>query len=228
MIFYSQISRPFGIKSQRFSTKEQSKTNVSQQTLRLNLPNQLSLARIGMCGLFVADLSIDWPFQATTALIIFLLASLTDLLDGWIARNYNLVSELGKLLDPLADKILISAALLSLLQFNYAPLWAVITMIAREFLITGLRTLVAIHGKVMGADMGGKQKTISQMVFIIACFVSLSLKETKIKTGIFDYILENTLYPMMLLTVAITIISGTNYFYRHWELIHKEPRSKCE
>ncbi|WP_134439894.1 CDP-diacylglycerol--glycerol-3-phosphate 3-phosphatidyltransferase [Methylacidiphilum caldifontis] len=201
---------------------------MSQHAGRLNLPNQLSLARIGMCGLFVADLSIDWPFQATTALIIFLLASITDLLDGWIARNYNLVSELGKLLDPLADKILISAALLSLLQFNYAPLWAVITMIAREFLITGLRTLLAIHGKVMGADLGGKQKTVSQMIFIIGCFVSLSLKEIKLKTGFFEYFLENALFPMMLLTVVITVVSGTNYFYHNWELIHKEPEKKCE
>src|SRR5260221_8938663 len=105
----------------------------------LNLPNQLTVLRLGMCGLLIISMSFDWPYAATTALLIFTAASLTDWLDGAIARARNLVTDLGKLLDPLADKILIIGSLAALLERHIAPMWMVDLIIARAFLITGLR-----------------------------------------------------------------------------------------
>ena len=103
----------------------------------LNLPNQLSVMRLGLCGLLLISLSVTWPYAACGALIIFSIASLTDWLDGAIARRYGLVTDLGKLLDPLADKVLITGTLVGLVARGIVPMWMVVLIIAREFLITG-------------------------------------------------------------------------------------------
>src|SRR5271156_6821280 len=118
----------------------------------LNLPNQLTVLRLGMCGLLIISLSFDWPYAATTALLIFALASLTDWLDGAIARARNLVTDLGKLLDPLADKVLIVGALVALVERHVAPMWMVVIIVAREFLISGLRQLAARKQKILAAE----------------------------------------------------------------------------
>src|SRR3984957_12127703 len=125
----------------------------------LNLPNQLTVLRLGMCGLLLISMSFPWPYAATAALLIFALASLTDLLDGAIARSRNLVTDLGKLLDPLADKVLITAALVSLVERHEAPMWMVVIIMTREFLIMGLRQIAALKQKVMAAERVGKHKT---------------------------------------------------------------------
>src|ERR1700722_7175072 len=120
-------------------------TASARMTLRraptLNLPNQLTVLRLGLCGLLLISMSFDWPYAATTAFFIFTLASLTDWLDGAIARARNLVTDLGKLLDPLADKVLILGTLVALVERGVAPMWMVVVIMAREFLITGLRTI---------------------------------------------------------------------------------------
>src|SRR5271169_801254 len=97
----------------------------------LNLPNQLTVLRLGMCGLLLISMSFAWPYAATTAFFIFTLASITDWLDGAIARARNLVTDLGKLLDPLADKVLIISALAALLERHIAPMWMVVIIITR-------------------------------------------------------------------------------------------------
>ena len=136
------------------------------------MPNQLTVLRLGMCGLLLISLSFSWPYAAFTALIIFSAASITDWLDGAIARGYNLVTDLGKLLDPLADKVLIVGALVALVEERHiAPMWMVVLIIAREFLITGLRTIAAHKQKILAAERIGKHKTISQ---IVAILISLS------------------------------------------------------
>ncbi len=142
-----------------------------------NLPNQLTVLRLGMCGLLLISLSFSWPYAATTAFFIFTLASLTDWLDGAIARAYNLVTDLGKLLDPLADKILIIGALVALVERHVAPMWMVVLIIAREFLITGLRIIAAHKQKILAAERIGKHKTISQIVAILVSLAYLSLGE---------------------------------------------------
>src|SRR5450755_1171055 len=150
---------------------------TSRPVPRLNLPNQLTLLRLGMTGLMLISMSVDWPFAATTALLIFILASLTDWLDGAIARSRNLVTDLGKLLDPLADKVLIISALAALLERHIAPMWMVVIIITRELLIMGLRQIAAAKQKILAAERIGKHKTISQIVAILVSLAYLSLGE---------------------------------------------------
>ncbi len=143
----------------------------------LNLPNQLTVLRLGMCGLLLISLSFAWPYAATTAFLIFTLASLNDWLDGAIARSRNLVTDLGKLLDPLADKILILGTLVGLVERHVAPMWMVVIIMAREFLITGLRTIAAHKQIILSAERVGKHKTLSQIVAILVSLAYLSLGE---------------------------------------------------
>jgi len=145
----------------------------------LNLPNQLTVLRLGMCGLFLISMSFTWPYAATTAFFIFTLASLTDWLDGEIARSRNLVTDLGKLLDPLADKILVIGAFIALAveSHHFAPMWMVVVIMAREFLISGLRQIAASKQKILAAERIGKHKTISQIVAVLVSLAYLSLGE---------------------------------------------------
>src|ERR1700677_581015 len=133
----------------------------------LTLPNQLTVLRLGMCGLLLISLSFTWPYAATTALLIFTVASLTDWLDGAIARARNLVTDLGKLLDPLADKVLIIGTLAALLERHIAPMWMAVLIIPRELLIMALRQIAAAKQKILAAERIGKHKTISQITAIL-------------------------------------------------------------
>jgi len=145
----------------------------------LNLPNQLTVLRLGMCALLLVSMSITWPYAATTAFFIFTLASITDWLDGSIARAHNLVTDLGKLLDPLADKVLVIGTLIALAveQHHSAPMWMVVVIMTREFLISGLRQLAAAKQQILAAERIGKHKTISQIVAILVSLACLSLGE---------------------------------------------------
>lgn len=191
--------------------------------LSLNLPNQLTLGRLVLCIFFVATLSFEWTYSATAALVIFFVASLTDWLDGWIARRYELITDLGKLLDPLADKILISAAFVGLIDYGYAPMWMVVIIISREFLITGLRIVAANRGYIMAAEKAGKHKTISQMVVIIVSLLLMSAHELQWIDTPFFTMLAYTQDPLLWLALLITIISGAIYFYKNRGLFVMEP-----
>lgn len=132
----------------------------------MNLPNLLTLSRIGMSVLFVVALSIRWPYAFGAAFVLFLAASLTDFLDGWIARRFNLVTDFGKLMDPLADKILVTSAMVLLAVEGLLPAWFVIVVLFREFLVTGVRMLALSQRTVIAADFWGKLKTVVQMVLV--------------------------------------------------------------
>ena len=144
----------------------------------MNLPNYLSLARIIVVPLLVVVLltpfAEDWFGVSSYALAIaiFLAASLTDILDGHLARRRNQVSKLGKLLDPIADKLLISAALIVLVEKHLAPAWAVVVILGREFIVTGLRSIAATEGIVISAQKVGKIKMWAQCVAIVALLVA--------------------------------------------------------
>jgi len=181
----------------------------------MNLPNQLSLARLVLCALMVAAMSFHWTFAATTALALFAVASLTDWLDGYIARKYNLITDLGKLLDPLADKIMVSAAFIVLIERDIAPMWMVVVIIAREFLITGLRMVAASKQYVLAAEKAGKHKTVTQILAILASFGYLSLGEFGLTDTTFHEVLGYSLMPLYWLALAITVISGCLYFYKN-------------
>ncbi|CAF0700844.1 CDP-diacylglycerol--glycerol-3-phosphate 3-phosphatidyltransferase [Candidatus Methylacidithermus pantelleriae] len=179
------------------------------------LPNKLSLGRLLLSAAFVADLSSSWPFKATAALGIFVVGSLTDWLDGWIARTRQWESDLGKLLDPLADKILITAAFIALLELGYAPMWVVVAIVSREFLITGLRTLAATRGFVLGAEKAGKHKTLSQILFVLACLTDQSLQELGAQESFLSRWLQLVQPPLLWIVLCITVASGLIYLVKN-------------
>ena len=140
------------------------------------LPNKLTVLRMILVPFFVAALLIqngEVFALRMTALVLFLIASLTDLLDGKIARKYNLVTNFGKFMDPLADKLLVCSALICLVQLGQLPAWIVIIIISREFIISGFRLVAADQGVVIAASMWGKSKTVSQMISIVLLIINI-------------------------------------------------------
>lgn len=164
----------------------------------MNLANKLTLLRIILIIPFIVILkfSQDSLLLRSIAFVIFAFASLTDYFDGYLARKYGMVSNFGKLMDPLADKILVISAFLVFIEMNYIPSWMVILIIAREFLITGIRSLAASDGKVIPAGYLGKVKTTSQMIAILLIIL-----------------IGNTIYNpyIMFIPVFFTLLSGWDY-----------------
>jgi CDP-diacylglycerol--glycerol-3-phosphate 3-phosphatidyltransferase len=192
----------------------------------LNLPNQLTVLRLGMCGLLLISMSITWSYAATTAFFIFTLASLTDWIDGAIARAYNLVTDLGKLLDPLADKILIIGALVALVERHVAPMWMVVLIIAREFLITGLRIIAAHKQKILAAERVGKHKTISQIVAILVSLAYLSLGEFGLQDTLLARFLSASQIWFYWIALIITVLSGAIYFWKNAAIVNESLEGK--
>src|SRR5437867_6883895 len=141
----------------------------------MNWANRLTLSRLFLTIVFVAALNSSWHYARTAALIIFLVAGLTDFVDGEIARRYAWVTNFGKLMDPLVDKIMMAAAFISLVPLKAVPAWAATTVVARDFLITGLRMMASAKGQVLPADRLGKRKTSWQVVTVIFFLGLLSL-----------------------------------------------------
>ena len=202
----------------------------------MNLPNKLTLGRIVLTVYFVMALLLPpagwmrshFPFGKTTALIIFIVASLTDWVDGWYARRHKIETTFGMLLDPLADKILTTAAFICFIeQPSYRPgvplvqAWMALVIVARDFLVTGLRLVAGQQGVVLRAERLGKHKTISQMVTIIIILLGLAAREDWNCFGIsyaqFDMAFSRVAFVLMLVTVALTLISGIIYFYKNGE-----------
>ncbi len=204
--------------------------------LRLNLANRLTLLRILLIPPFMIFMLVDNFYTRIFALLTFIFASLTDLWDGLIARRYGLSSDFGKFIDPLADKMLISAALISFIELKelHIPAWMVVFIISREFIITGLRTLAASKGKVLAAERAGKFKTTSQIIVIITILIILiinsgvynffgirvgELKRFSDWRGDVGWILSLTPYSLMFVTTVLTLISGINYIRKHRDLL---------
>jgi CDP-diacylglycerol--glycerol-3-phosphate 3-phosphatidyltransferase len=146
----------------------------------MNPPDILTISRFGLAALLMICLSVSFPGASLTALIVFILAALTDALDGHLARKVYGCSDFGKLMDPLADKVLTAAAFIGFVELKVMPAWMVTLILSREMMVTGLRLLAADRGIVLAAGIWGKQKTIWQMVFIIAvllAFVSRTLEK---------------------------------------------------
>jgi CDP-diacylglycerol--glycerol-3-phosphate 3-phosphatidyltransferase len=144
----------------------------------MNPPNILTLSRFGMAGLLIIFLNATFPGAGVLSLLIFVTAAITDALDGHLARNVYGCTDFGKLMDPLADKVLTAAAFIGFVELGVMPAWMVTLILAREFMVTGLRLLAADKGIVLAAGIWGKHKTIWQMVFIgivllLACFQPL-------------------------------------------------------
>jgi CDP-diacylglycerol--glycerol-3-phosphate 3-phosphatidyltransferase len=186
----------------------------------MNLPNQLTVGRLFLCLIFTFFLSIELPYAGLAALIVFIVASLTDWLDGYLARKLNLITDLGKLIDPLADKVLIAAVFIGFVGKGMIPAWLVVCIIAREFLITGLRGLASSKGIVLPAQSWGKHKTISQMITAMIGLVLLTLVDFPVVSPVWISSVQAYLFdPMVYLTLAITIYSGIAYFVVNQKLV---------
>ena len=170
----------------------------------MNLPNKLTIARVIMIPLFLICLYLNIGCGKYIAVGIFILASLTDLLDGKIARKYNLVTNFGKFMDPLADKLLVCSALIALVDLERIAAWIVIIIIAREFIISGFRLVASDNGVVIAASYWGKFKTVSQMIMIILLILHFDLSVFVILEQIFIW-----------LSLALTVISLMTYIWQN-------------
>ncbi len=187
----------------------------------MNLPNQLTLLRIFMTPFFLLTLLWDFPFHYFVALIIFIAASLTDMWDGMIARKRNLVTDFGKFLDPIADKMLTTSAFLGFMVLGHGVgiVWITFAVLTREFMVASIRMMAATKGCVIAADMFGKVKTVVQMVAIIMVMAFHGFMDI-FAMFLPDFTLLNLpmeiLYNVALwLSAVLTVISGVNYWWKN-------------
>ena len=191
----------------------------------MNLPNKLTMLRIILVPVFVVFML--WQTLQSHyiwALLVFAAASFTDMLDGRIARSRSLVTDFGKLMDPLADKILTMSAMLCFVELGYAPSYVVIIILAREFLVTSMRLIAAGKGVVIAADIMGKAKTVITMLWIITLLIWLSLcslSVVSIEADILDTI-YNISYALMIAAAVLTIMSGGNYVIKNRALFMED------
>ena len=189
----------------------------------MNLPNTLTLLRLVVTVFFVASLSINYPWHHIVALMLFLVATVTDYLDGVLARRLNLITDFGKLMDPLADKVLTASAFICLIPYHAVPAWAVIVIISREFLITGLRLLASSKGIILPAEKLGKHKTAWQMATISFFLLLLSVGDfTDAKSPAFNALWIYVGSAFLTITVALTLYSGLTYFWKNRRLIEAD------
>lgn len=188
----------------------------------MNWANRLTISRLVLTVLFVATLNWEWPYARTAALIIFLVAGVTDFVDGEIARRYGEVTNFGKLMDPLVDKIMMAAAFISLVPLKAIPAWAATTVVGRDFLITGLRLMASARGQVLPAERLGKHKTSWQIITVVFFLVLLSARELKYadtENGWWFHAWNQSGPVLVWITVALTVYSGLRYAWRHRDVI---------
>lgn len=169
----------------------------------MNLANKITILRIILVPVFLFFIAIKIPYGTQLATLVFIIAALTDTLDGYIARSRNQVTKFGKFLDPLADKLIVTAALISLVELEQLSTWLVMIIIAREFAITGLRAVAASEGIVIAASNWGKAKTVTQIIAIIAALMNIPYNNI-----------------LIILAVVITIISGIDYIYKNRAMLN--------
>jgi len=192
----------------------------------MNIANRLTVSRFFLSLGFVIALSVaHLPFRFTIALLLFLLAGITDYADGEIARRFHMETDFGRLMDPLVDKIMMAAAFICLVPLKAIPAWAATVIVSREFLITGLRLLAASKGRVLSAEKLGKHKTAWQIVTAIFFLLMLSVGEfAQLQATPSAALLYNRIWTwggavLLFVTVALTLVSGAGYLWKNWALI---------
>lgn len=196
----------------------------------MNTPNKLTVLRVILSPIFLAVLMVDFPFHYLIAGLIFGFAALTDLLDGRIARSQGLITNFGKFLDPLADKMLTTAALLGFLASGHIDVWAVMLVLAREFMVTSIRLIAAKDGVVVAASLAGKTKTVAQYVSVLFMIAALEVSSWQ-ATLLSGVSVPSEFFSWMLLagqvfiwfSVVLTVYSGIEYV---WGLRHYFTDSK--
>ena len=191
---------------------------VDGNPLAINLPNALTLLRIFLVPFLVVVLLTKFDGRETVGLLIFLTAVATDFLDGWIARRRGEITTLGTLLDPIADKLLISAAFISLVELGLAPAWMVVVVIGREFAVSGLRSIASGRGIVIPASNWGKAKMFTQIAAVSCLILALRHQWFEVPGR-----------AALWLVVAVALISGTEYFVRFWKRVTEDaPAPQAE
>ncbi|MEI6561398.1 MAG: CDP-diacylglycerol--glycerol-3-phosphate 3-phosphatidyltransferase [Verrucomicrobiota bacterium] len=190
----------------------------------MNLPNRLTVTRFFLTLGFVAALSVDWRFGHTVALALFIIGSITDYADGYIARRYGLVTDFGKLMDPLVDKIMIAGAFICLVPppSSAIPAWAVVVIISREFLITGLRLLAASKGIVLPSEALGKHKTgwqIATVIFFLGILSAHEFRGLGLSPAFLDAAQNRLGSPLIGIALGLTLYSGVGYLWKNRELL---------
>ena len=170
----------------------------------MNLANRLTMLRIALIPVFLVVLYLDFPYNRYVALVIFILASATDFVDGHIARSRNLITDFGKFMDPLADKMLVMAAMLWFVEVGRMPAWALLIVVVREFAVSGLRLIPVVNGRVIAAAWSGKVKTASTMVGI--CLMLLPVPP----------VVDTLVTAVIVLT---TVYSGIEYFVKNKDVM---------
>ena len=174
----------------------------------MNLPNKLTVLRIILTPFYLAAMLIEFDYHFLVATIIFIAASVTDYLDGKIARKNNLVTTFGKLCDPVADKMLTTAALLAFMHFDLCNIWIVMVVLTREFLVTSFRLVASAQGIVIPAGLLGKLKTVSQMVFSIVIMLFVHFAPV---VGVEFGTVSLVSNILMSISAVLTVISGIKY-----------------
>ncbi len=174
----------------------------------MNVPNRLTLARIIMIPVFLVLLYLSFPGHTLIALLVFLIAAGPDFVDGYLARKRNQITDFGKFMDPLADKLLTTAALLWFVEQRQMPAWVLLIVIAREFAVTALRLVAVDKGRVIAAGLSGKVKTAATILCIIVMLTGITWPHP---------VLNTILVAIILLT---TVWSGVVYFYKNRDLLH--------
>ena len=179
----------------------------------MNLPNKLTISRMALTAVFLFFLFAHGAVYKVLAFFTFLIAALTDFFDGYLAKKYNMVSDLGRLMDPIADKVLTISAFIAFVEMHLIPAWMVIIIIFRESVVTGMRLLALQKHEVIEATIGGKHKTVSQMasIFIILLFIIFREFGQPYPEGV--------ILALMTITVILTIISGVSFFIRNRNII---------
>lgn len=194
----------------------------------MNIANRLTMLRIVLTFVFMFFLL--YPFShglwaKSLALLVFIFAALSDFFDGWLAHKKNMVTDFGKLMDPIADKILVLAAFAAFVQMQLIEAWMVVIIIARELLITSLRLFALNKGKVLSATKAGKHKTVSQMAVILLILGFVVFKEVMLTfytwNPAWEKLFRQGIYILMLVTVALTLYSGLSYLWDNRKIIAK-------
>lgn len=189
----------------------------------MNLANRLTISRILLTFVFMFFLFCQGLWAKAASLVIFTLAALSDLFDGLIAQRWNMVTDFGRLMDPIADKILVLAAFAAFVQMQLIDAWMFVIIVSREILITSLRLFALNKGKVLSAARAGKHKTVSQMAVIFAILGFILLKEIVLKYSTWnpawEKIFRQGIFFLMVVTLGLTLYSGLSYLWENRKII---------
>ncbi len=191
----------------------------------MNIANRLTILRIILTFVFMFFLFCHGLWAKSAALVVFIFAALSDYFDGMLAHKRNMVTDFGKLMDPIADKILVIAAFAAFVQMQLIAAWMFVIIISRELIITSLRLFALNKGKVLSATKAGKHKTVSQMAVIFLMLGFIVLKEVMLTfytwNPEWEKLFRQGIYVLMLLTVGLTLYSGLSYLWENRRIITK-------